>query len=186
MWNRLARLSALVTVAAMLLLAGCAGSGPVRLGYDADRWSPKCEGVVGLHGFEDARPTSAFVLKDGKALETDKDVAQWVTQALCDELEARSFTVTQDAPDSPFAPEVNIGGEVLRAVLDVDGVHHTMQMTLHVVVQRGKEVVLDKTYAGQWDRQDLPTRGTIEEMASSALVDMLSSVMADIHETLHG
>lgn len=174
----------LLLVSMLVLLGGCSSHAPVHLDYAADRWAKPCRSELALSAFTDAREEKRLIVKGDEVLATDKDVAEWVTDALERELEARRVAVHPFEKDSPFAPEFALSGRILEAQMVVDGVEHRMDMSMQVVLRRGESVVLDKTYNGQWQRKDLPTRGTMQEMLSAALVDVLSNVLADVCERL--
>ncbi|WP_157054819.1 hypothetical protein [Salidesulfovibrio brasiliensis] len=108
---------------ALLLLAGCAGSGLVPLQYSAvNAARGECPGSVSIIKFEDARGVDELG-RDAKdhPVMASGDVAVWVSRAVYTELGNHGCDVRYHEIDGAFSADATIKGEVLEASLTPTG-----------------------------------------------------------------
>ncbi|NJB68782.1 hypothetical protein GGQ74_002455 [Desulfobaculum xiamenense] len=173
-------LAATVAAFCLFVVAGCASRGMVSLWYDPDRWATACPAEVSVVPLADARGQSWLVMRDGVEQSTDRQVSEWMTDALRAELAARGMTVTNGGADSPFAADTVLSGEILRASMAVNRMEHKLDFEVRIVLRRGEGTVLDKTYTGSFEATQLPTGEKASAMLESGLSDLYANVMRDV------
>ncbi|GAB7022178.1 hypothetical protein [Salidesulfovibrio brasiliensis] len=172
---------------ALLLLAGCAGSGLVPLQYSAvNAARGECPGSVSIIKFEDARGVDELG-RDAKdhPVMASGDVAVWVSRAVYTELGNHGCDVRYHEIDGAFSADATIKGEVLEASLTPTG-NTTWKASVRVrfVVERdGEKVYAEKGFA-EVEKPVLPGVATREELLDEALGSVMDVVLPTVMEHL--
>lgn len=172
---------------ALLLLAGCAGSGLVPLQYSpVNAARGECPGTVNIIKFADERGTDALGTDSkGKPVMPTGDVAEWVTRAAYTELANHGCDVRYHQIDGAFPADVTIKGEVLQASLEPTG-NTTWKATVRVrfmVEKDGTVVYAEKGFA-EVEKPVLPGVATREELLDEALGSVMDVVLPTVMKNL--
>jgi len=170
-----------------LLVSGCAfGTRSALLTYQVSGTPHAARNItLAVSDFRDDRNDKRDVggVRNTWGMKTAKvvaknDVAQWVRQALVDELTQQGYTVSS-APAS-----LAVGGKVLEVYCD-SYMTYEGKVLLAVELRRDGAVLLDKTYAGKgggmnWAATSKGYAKALQEALATALYDVVS----DINRTL--
>lgn len=179
------RVAALLVLVSCALLAGCAADNRITLRYLPTGLEGGCGGTVAVASFLDAREDKMLGRNESFDFRPQgRDVAQWVRDALMQELAARGCAVSPDGANGGAAGAV-VGGSVRRARLMVTGMDHVLDLEIALTLTRGGETIFKKTYSGRFERKVLmASREVSEEMFASGLQDLLTSAVPDLAQRL--
>jgi hypothetical protein len=181
-FSRCRTILALLSLAALLALTGCAANTVVPLRYQAS--TPKngltCSQPLTVLPFEDKRADTLTIgtLGDGKRYYPANDPVEWISWAVFEELKARGCDVKyrEKASTAP-APK----GYVVSGSFDKVNVEHGAALTVkaglrvRVKVEKDGAWVMEQNYSGE--RESLGV--TYVDAAQSVLASTLQYILQD-------
>lgn len=168
-----------VLLLALALVGGCAKGDAVKLTYALGENIVPCVGEVIVFKFADKRPeTRLGTDKNGAAVETVSDVADWVGWALFDELKAagcdpkyRTSTVTPGS--TPL-----ITGEILEATLNQTGTTTWAgKVSVRIMLQRNGEIVHSEKFSSEVEDAAVPGYSTPSGIMAEALRGLMDEIV---------
>lgn len=164
------------------LVAACTKGNAVRLTYALGAGGVPCSGEITVFGFEDSRSDTALGKKrDGVAITSGSDVADWVGWALFDELraagcEAKYRTSTVAPGDAPL-----VTGEVLEVSLNQTGATtYRGKVTVRIMLQKEGTIVHQEKFTSEVEDVVLPGYGTESEIMAEALRGLMGEIVPTV------
>jgi uncharacterized lipoprotein YajG len=178
-----------MAMAAISCLMGCAfGDRKVPLQYTSTTTEKVAHGTkVSVVTFPDSRKKpevgavrNTFGMVTAKVLPDGKDVGEWVTDALCEELRRSGYEVIRSSRSEESVSNMVITGNVLEAFADLYVVINT---TLRVVVTTTKAEGAPQTkhYVGRFKPASFAaTENDYDKALNGALRDLMSQLLPDL------
>jgi len=186
-FHRFRHLIALLSLTALLGVAGCATNTVVPLRYEAS--APKstvaCSSTITIMPFEDKRSDKLSIgtLGDGKRYYAANDPTEWISWAMFEELKARGCDVKYREKGST-APLPK--GYVITGSFDQLNVEHGATLTVkadlrvRVKLEKDGSWVMEQNYSGERERIGVTYVDAAQKVLSSTLQYILQDAATDV------
>ena len=177
----------LIGLFGFLIIIGCTSKATINLQYHPVGVNiPPCNTSVAVVTFEDKRDSIAIgQRKDGQFLYGNPFVAEWISQALVEELKLGGCDAEYHEKSDNFDTDYAVSGEVKEAYFRQQSMSSfAANMKLRILIHKGKEKVMGKEYTSTLEKTTLPTSGAYSGVLSELLQTVMKEVVPDVRDNL--